>query len=52
MPVMWTRSHGSGRVFYSSLGHSVEDHALDEVRALHTRGMLWASGRDLGGGRG
>jgi type 1 glutamine amidotransferase len=52
MPVMWTRSHRSGRVFYSSLGHSVEDHALDEVRALHTRGMLWASGRDLDGGRG
>lgn len=47
MPVAWTRQHGLGRVFYSSLGHSIDDHAIAEVRALHTRGMLWASGADL-----
>jgi hypothetical protein len=47
MPVAWTRLYGLGRVFYSSLGHSLDDHAIAEVRALHARGMLWASGADL-----
>ena len=48
MPVMWTRRHGNGRVFYSSLGHSVEDHLVAEVRALHTRGMVWTGGEGRG----
>jgi hypothetical protein len=47
MPVVWTRHHGRGRVFYSSLGHTLDDHAIPEVREIHTRGMLWASGADL-----
>jgi uncharacterized protein len=33
MPVAWTRHHGLGRVFYSSLGHSIDDHAITEVGA-------------------
>jgi uncharacterized protein len=52
MPVAWTRNHGLGRVFYSSLGHSLDDHAIAEVRTLHTRGMLWAGGAPLNSGRG
>ena len=43
MPVVWTRSYGSGRVFYSSLGHVVADFAVPEARTLVERGMLWAS---------
>lgn len=46
MPVAWTRHHGSGRVFYSSLGHTLDDHAVPQVRTLHTRGLLWAAGAE------
>jgi hypothetical protein len=51
MPVVWTRHHGLGRVYYSSLGHSLDDHAITEVRTLHTRGMLWAGGASLNSAR-
>jgi len=43
MPVVWKRRYGTGRVFYSSLGHVRRDFDVPEVFALTQRGMLWAS---------
>ena len=46
MPVVWTKTWGKGRVFYSALGHCARefiDHP--EVLAMTIRGMLWAAGR-------
>ncbi|MEM0966928.1 MAG: ThuA domain-containing protein [Verrucomicrobiota bacterium] len=44
MPVAWTKNWGEGRVFYSSLGHSVEE--FDEnpaVWKMVLKGCLWAA---------
>ncbi len=43
MPVVWKRSYGQGRVFYSSLGHVRKDFDVPEAREIMLRGMLWAS---------
>jgi type 1 glutamine amidotransferase len=43
MPVAWTRRHGEGRVFYSSLGHQPADLEVPEAGELLRRGMLWAA---------
>ena len=43
MPVAWTRRHGEGRVFYSSLGHQPADLGVREAGELWRRGMLWAA---------
>jgi uncharacterized protein len=43
MPVAWTRRHGEGRVFYSSLGHAPADLDVHEAGELLRRGMLWAA---------
>ena len=43
MPVAWTRMHGEGRVFYSSLGHQPADLRIPEAGELWRRGMLWAA---------
>jgi type 1 glutamine amidotransferase len=45
MPVAWTRRHGEGRVFYSSLGHQPADLDVPEAGELLRRGMLWAAWR-------
>lgn len=45
MPVAWTRRHGEGRVFYSSLGHEPADLGVWEAGELWRRGMLWAARR-------
>lgn len=42
MPVVWTRRHGRGRVFYSSLGHAPAEFDIPEVREIVRRGMRWA----------
>jgi len=34
---------GTGRVFYSSLGHVAKDFTVPEAREIVQRGMLWAS---------
>jgi uncharacterized protein len=44
MPVVWTRMHGQGRVFYCSLGHRASVLEQEPVLELCTRGLLWASG--------
>lgn len=43
MPVVWTRTWGAGKVFYSSLGHVVGDFDVTEAREITRRGLLWAS---------
>jgi uncharacterized protein len=43
MPVVWKRTFGQGRVFYSSIGHALVDHEIAAVRELQRRGMVWAS---------
>lgn len=43
MPVVWTRRHGRGRVFYSSLGHVAAEFEVPEMATLMKRGMLWAA---------
>ena len=45
MPVAWTKRWGSGRVFYSALGHCLADLQAPAPRELMRRGMLWAAGR-------
>ncbi|MCX5240010.1 ThuA domain-containing protein [Streptomyces prunicolor] len=43
MPVVWTRQWGRGRIFFSALGHRPDDLREPTVRALTTRGLLWAA---------
>lgn len=43
MPVVWKRQWGTGRVFYSSLGHVAKDFDVPECREMMKRGMLWAA---------
>ncbi|PRX08963.1 UNVERIFIED_ORG: hypothetical protein BCL66_10838 [Martelella mediterranea] len=43
MPVVFTTTHGQGRVFYSSLGHTADELDLPAVRTILTRGLLWAA---------
>ncbi len=47
MPVVWKRMWGKGRVFYSSIGHKIEDFRVPEANEIAKRGMLWA-GRSTG----
>ncbi len=43
VPVVWKRSWGAGRVFYTSLGHVAADFTVPEAKTIVERGMLWAS---------
>ncbi|HTP72742.1 MAG TPA: ThuA domain-containing protein [Burkholderiaceae bacterium] len=43
MPVVWKRRHGSGRVFYSALGHVSAEFSVPQMRTIFERGMLWAA---------
>jgi type 1 glutamine amidotransferase len=43
MPVVWKRRHGSGKVFYCSLGHTAAEFDVTPMRILILRGMLWAA---------
>lgn len=42
-PVAWARKWGQGRIFISTLGHSVNELRIPEVRGLTERGLLWAA---------
>jgi len=44
IPVVWKRTYGKGRVFYTSLGHVAKDFDVPEAKEIVKRGMLWASG--------
>jgi uncharacterized protein len=41
-PVAWVRSWGRGRVFYHSVGHSIDNLADPNIRALTKQGLQWA----------
>ncbi|HLV84799.1 MAG TPA: ThuA domain-containing protein [Devosia sp.] len=43
MPVVWKRRHGTGRVFYSSLGHVASEFAVPQMSTILRRGMNWAA---------
>jgi len=43
MPVVWKRRHGAGRVFYSALGHTVNEFQVPEMATIFRRGALWAA---------
>lgn len=43
MPVVWKRRYGTGRVFYSALGHKAEELTRTQVATILRRGMLWAA---------
>lgn len=43
MPVVFTTTHGQGRVFYSSLGHTADELEIPQVRTILKRGLLWAA---------
>jgi type 1 glutamine amidotransferase len=44
MPVIWKRSYGKSRIFYSSLGHNAEEFKIPEVMEIMKRGIMWAIG--------
>lgn len=43
MPVVWKRRYGKGRVFYSSLGHVVDEFEVPEMKTIFERGAVWAA---------
>jgi len=43
MPVVWKKTYGKGRVFYSSLCHSAKDFDVPETLEIMKRGIRWAS---------
>jgi len=47
MPVVWKRVYGTGRVFYTSLGHVAKDFDVPEVMEIVKRGILWAAGEKV-----
>lgn len=49
IPVVWKRTWGNGRVFYSSLGHVATDFNVREALTIIERGMLWAAGGESSG---
>lgn len=43
IPVAWKKYYGSGRVFYSSLGHVASDFDVPEALEIMKRGIIWSS---------
>jgi len=43
MPVVWKKTYGEGRVFYSSLGHVAADFEVPEALEIMQRGIRWAA---------
>jgi uncharacterized protein len=43
MPVVWKKVYGRGRVFYSALGHTADEFAVPQMKAIVERGLLWAA---------
>ena len=43
IPVVWKRRWGKGKVFYSSIGHKLDDFDVPEVLEISRRGMIWAT---------
>ncbi|MGP9819455.1 ThuA domain-containing protein [Salinarimonas sp. NSM] len=49
VPVVWTRRWDKGRVFYCSIGHTVDDLETPQVTEIIRRGMIWAAEGSAGG---
>ncbi|HTT89078.1 MAG TPA: ThuA domain-containing protein [Acidimicrobiales bacterium] len=45
MPVAWKRTYGQGKIFYTTLGHDMDDFDVPQIPELIVRGSLWASRR-------
>lgn len=43
IPVVWKKTYGKGRVFYSSLGHVAKDYDVPEALEIMKRGICWAA---------
>ncbi len=43
MPVVWTKTYGSGKVFYNSLGHQADIVKSEPCLTIMRRGFRWAS---------
>lgn len=43
IPVVWKRRWDQGRVFYCSIGHSIDDLRIPQVTEIMRRGMTWAA---------
>lgn len=43
VPIVWKKTYGKGRVFYSSLGHVSKDFNVPEALEIMKRGIEWAS---------
>ena len=43
MPVVWTKMHGKGRVFYSSVGHDAKVVSDEPHLTIMRRGFKWAA---------
>ena len=43
IPVVWKKTYGKGRVFYSSLGHVAKDFDVPEALEIMKRGICWAA---------
>lgn len=44
MPVVWTKTWGEGKVFFSALGHTAPELAAHEIGlTIAVRGLLWAA---------
>jgi type 1 glutamine amidotransferase len=43
LPAAWTKYWGTGRVFYTSLGHHADVFDMAPARLMMERGLLWAA---------
>ncbi|MEK6248179.1 MAG: ThuA domain-containing protein [Planctomycetales bacterium] len=43
IPVVWTRRWDKGRVFYCSIGHTLDDLKVPQVADIVRRGLVWAA---------
>ena len=43
VPVVWKKTYGKGRVFYSSLGHVAKDFEVSEALEIMKRGIRWSA---------
>ena len=43
MPVVWTKMWGTGKIFYTSLGHHADILEAEPAHTILERGLLWAA---------
>ena len=43
MPVVWKRRYGTGRVFFSALGHVASEFKVPQMQTILQRGLNWAA---------